>query len=615
MKIINPAHWQPSDGLILEENALRVVKSNFHSLVIAGPGAGKTELLAQRASYLLQTNLCISPRRILAISFKADAAANLKERVLLRCGPELSKRFDSLTFDAFAKSLFDRFKNSLPRKFQTKNNYNVALTDSPVLDQFKYRNLNLFNSNTKDKILRFFYNPGLPYPINNKNEELKDSIWMNLLSAEKPMLSFKMIMRLAELIILANPILKKYLQQTYQYIFLDEFQDTTTIQYEFLRCCFFQCDSIITAVGDDKQRIMIWAGAKETAFEDLTKDIGAAKVPLFMNFRSAPRLVELQNYLVNNLMKKVEVATPSEKWNIEDGICDIWIFENQRKEMELLLNSVKDSLANGIYPRDICILVKQQLKVYVGDLIDYFNSSGIKARDETELQNLLAEPLVLYLINMLYCSFKKKASNERNFVFDLLRNYQGVEGEIELLKLESKLSSFQISINNHFDNGQFQDTFIYDTIQKIIDFLGLDIIKSEFPSYKEDEYLQYVIKNFSDNLYLEWQRSSNMVDALDNLLGKDTIPVMTVHKSKGLEYNTVIFVGLEDNAFWSYQNQPDEDRCTFFVALSRAKNRVIFTFSKTRTDKFNRVQPQNMKNIRDILNGLVNSNLATVTQF
>ena len=62
----------------------------------------------------------------------------------------------------------------------------------------------------------------------------------------------------------------------------------------------------------------------------------------------------------------------------------------------------------------------------------------------------------------------------------------------------------------------------------------------------------------------------------------DTVRIMSIHKSKGLEYSAVYFVGLEDSAFWNFRNQPDEDRCTFFVALSRAKESVTFTFCKRR---------------------------------
>ena len=80
--------WLPVGVEQLEANALTVVRSTDHRSVIAGPGAGKTELLAQRAAFLLQTGHCPSPQRILAISFKRDAARNLAERVAERCHPD-----------------------------------------------------------------------------------------------------------------------------------------------------------------------------------------------------------------------------------------------------------------------------------------------------------------------------------------------------------------------------------------------------------------------------------------------------------------------------------------------------------------------------------------------
>lgn len=103
--------WLPADGLTLEPNALRAVKECEHCLALtAGPGAGKTEMLAQRADFLLRTGTCRYPKRILAISFKVDASRNLKERIQRRCGPVLASRFDSYTFHAFAKRIIDRFR-------------------------------------------------------------------------------------------------------------------------------------------------------------------------------------------------------------------------------------------------------------------------------------------------------------------------------------------------------------------------------------------------------------------------------------------------------------------------------------------------------------------------
>ena len=71
-------------------------------------------------------------------------------------------------------------------------------------------------------------------------------------------------------------------------------------------------------------------------------------------------------------------------------------------------------------------------------------------------------------------------------------------------------------------------------------------------------------------------------EALDNYEGRNALPLMTIHKSKGLEYHTVVFVGLDDGAWWSFANDALEGTAGFFVAFSRAKQRVIFTYCPTR---------------------------------
>jgi DNA helicase-2/ATP-dependent DNA helicase PcrA len=126
MPRVLPAEWRPVGIPGLEREAEVAVRSPVNTMVVAGPGAGKTETLAQRACYLLQTGLCPTPRRILAISMKRDAARNLQDRVALRCGSELSRRFDSMTFDAFAKSLVDRFRGALPEHARPKRDYRIS---------------------------------------------------------------------------------------------------------------------------------------------------------------------------------------------------------------------------------------------------------------------------------------------------------------------------------------------------------------------------------------------------------------------------------------------------------------------------------------------------------
>ncbi|MBX2887472.1 MAG: ATP-dependent helicase [Ferruginibacter sp.] len=613
MKKIKPEIWQPADGMTLEPNALDIAKDSDNNLVVAGPGAGKTELLAQKATYLLQTNTCPFPFKILAISFKRDAAYNLKERVRQRCGDELSRRFDSLTFDSFAKQILDRFKKALPHEFKISNEYEVVLSDQAILDHYLAENITYFNTTNRDVILAM-HTAQLPHSDTILGENIRKEVWAKMLKATPSKISFKMIMRLAEYIINANPKIKQYLRQTYKYVFLDEFQDTTGIQYDLFKSCFLGGDSFYTAVGDDKQRIMLWAGAQNSVFEDFINDTGATRIPLTMNFRCAPRLVVLLNHLTEHLLGKTDFATPSPKWQPDQGECSVWVFENPNDEMQLLFQEVhKWVTIDGINPREICILVKQQLSRYAGSLIEYFNRSGIKTRDENKFQVILTDEISVFIINILYAIFDYKNNVAKQEAFDFLSNLHTELEDHQLLKLQSVLSKFIKRIKSDYSASPLTEDGIKEIIVEITALADKDRIRANFPGYRNSAVLDAHIKEVQDELISNYTSLNDINAALDMLIGKDTIPVMTIHKSKGLEYHTVIFIGLEDGAFWTFQRQPDEDKCTFFVALSRAKERVIFTFSKKREGRFG-IETQTITNIKVLLEELQKSGIVNMIE-
>ena len=159
MKYTSVEIWQPFDGMNLEDNALTAVKNDKNTLVIAGPGAGKTEMLAQKAGFLLTTRRCRFPHKILAISFKTDAADNLKQRVLSRCGKEAEDQFVSMTYDAFFKSLLDRFYYALPEKYRPVPDYQIndnnAIENVLIANGFRYGRLEQAKNDIKAVQLPF----------------------------------------------------------------------------------------------------------------------------------------------------------------------------------------------------------------------------------------------------------------------------------------------------------------------------------------------------------------------------------------------------------------------------------------------------------------------------
>jgi superfamily I DNA/RNA helicase len=333
-----------------------------------------------------------------------------------------------------------------------------------------------------------------------------------------------------------------------------------------------------------------------------------------MNFRCAPRLVILLNHLTEHLLGKTDFATPSPKWQPDQGECSVWVFENPDDEMQLLFQEVhKWVTIDGINPREICILVKQQLSRYAGNLIEYFNRSGIKTRDENKFQGILTDEISVFIINILYAIFDHKNNVAKQAAFDFLSNLYTELDDHQLLKLESVLSKFIKRIKRDYSASRLTEDGIKEIIDETTALADKDRIRANFPGYRNSAVLDAHIKEVLDELISNYTSLNDIIAALDMLIGKDTIPVMTIHKSKGLEYHTVIFIGLEDGAFWTFQQQPNEDKCSFFVALSRAKERVVFTFSKQREGRFG-IERQTMTNIKVLLEELQKSGIVNMEE-
>ena len=149
--------------------------------------------------------------------------------------------------------------------------------------------------------------------------------------------------------------------------------------------------------------------------------------------------------------------------------------------------------------------------------------------------------------------------------------------------LTKKSSKLNIMMESITDEKDFRAL-----LKHAIQFLGEKRIKSMFQAYGQGTYLNDQLNKFENYMWMELETAQmDWILAIENFEGLHSVPIMTIHKSKGLEYDVVYFVGLEDSAFWNFKNQPDEDRCTFFVALSRAKKEILFTFCKYRyTSRF-----------------------------
>jgi superfamily I DNA/RNA helicase len=570
--------------------------------VVAGPGAGKTELLAQRACFLLEAGICPTPFRILAISFKRDAAKNLQERVRKRCG-DRAQRFDSFTLDAFAKSLVDRFLPALPDGWRPKHGYEV-LTKSMREEEKRqwliaagvpkgHPPINL-NGQSRSEIGHMFdsmsHGQVLPYDSSQVSElERYWGVrwWREQLDrpAGSPSLTFPMLNRLAAFLLRSNSTLLRALQATYSFVFLDEFQDTTAAQYDLVEAAFLGSGVVMTAVGDSKQRIMLWAGAMHNVFDVFKGNFDAEYVHLFSNYRSAPELVHMQ-HVIAQILEEGTPAAVAAKTDFS-GSCVLIEFSNPEDEAGHLAEMIESGIRDeGKNPRDFCILVRQLAGNMIQKLKPALADRDIKIRDESQLQDLLSEPVVKFLLAVLRLATRPRdpeawetLATEIASLFCLDENEEGVLIEQEAHRLLQHAKGT-------IAGGQAIDVLP----QELINIIGEMKFRSVYRQYAHGSYLKTTIDGLAEALRASAEISASARETVDDVIGVNVVPAMTIHKSKGLEFHTVIFMGLEDSQWWNFANQADEEKRGFFVAFSRAIEHVYFTFSDVRDGRWGRRQ-------------------------
>ena len=580
-------NWIPVDIDFLEPAAEQAIKNLGDLCVIAGPGAGKTELLAQKAHYLLTTRKCRTNRRILAISFKRDAASNLRDRVQKRLPKELAYRFDSYTFDAFSKTLLDRFMRGLPSQYSV-DSYVIREPSSTEQREFLYehnaRDVNhswFFKaiSNLKLSEEHFVFNPDSVSADHLRYFELAKLWWESCLSQNPTTLSFSMVRALVELLIKTNPNLKHAIGETYQYVFVDEFQDTTTNQLDLLKLCFPNGGSnSITAVGDPKQRIMGWAGALDNAFTEFGEFRNqAVSFNLLYNFRSNDALVEI----LHSISLLVDPSAPKPIANTESDyqdVCTLHEFNSISAEVEYISTFIKNSMdEDKLNPRDFVILVRQRPTIFLEQELKTEGSRiGINFRDEAKYQDILSSQLVKIIVSTLYYI----SGNQNLFtdIFDFLLQIENVD-ETETVISRQLHTKIEVFIDS-FTEEDFDD--ISNLVLKVVRFFGRERLQSIFPEYLDDSNFERDLDSLIRLLTESVEVTENLHSALENFTGKTSVPVMTIHKSKGLEYHTVVFAALDDRSWWSFDKDTVEAKCAFFVAFSRAEHRVLFTYNSGR---------------------------------
>ena len=536
--------WLPTEGIEATEQLMNIIQFDESSLsILAGAGSGKTELLAQKSSYLLETNKCRWPKRILCLSFKTEAQVNIGKRVKKRCGAK-AERFDSFTFHAFSKSIVDRFKNVLPKNERPSERYDLVMKD--------------YQSNGKDKI------------------------WIGAL--------IQMALRIVTL----STDIKSLFHLSYPYVFIDEFQDTSYEQYNLLRSLFMGTGTKLLCVGDLNQSIMLFANANPTVFNEFQNDFCHDKIKkmlLTKNYRATEEIQGVLNKFLEYVEDDKRIIQP-----LTNPVpnCNIKYFSDEYKESSFLVEYITSLINSGVKEEEICVLTKQHSSRYTAVLRSGLSNKSIRNLDMTDLQDTLKEPLGRLFTFILKIYTLKDAQNWSEFCeFCLSLNNISNDEEVEFI---NKLSH-HVHINQKSFIGTDPANSLLNLIKATFEFIGISKIKARWTQYKSLEYFELIWKYLELHLRDTINVTSTLEEASLMFNAENSVQLMNVHKCKGLEYQCVIFMGMEDEAFWNHTDNNFESKCLMFVALSRAKESILVTLAGDREHRGNQDRYSNFNKV------------------
>lgn len=563
---INREEWLPSEGINFPQIVLNdIIKNNSNLAIIAGPGTGKTELLAQKAAYLFETNECPNPYKIIALCFKVDAAKNLQERIEKRCCG-INNRFISLTFDAFFISIVRKYGNFLPNWISTFSS------------DFEVGNYN-YDSSIKNI-----------YDFNMLNDTLIQKKLNDYLRLKK--LHWDICRKLAFTIIKNSKEVRRLISSTYKYVFIDEFQDTTSIQYAFIKELFNNDYNLVTVVGDYNQMIMRWAGADSEIFNKFAVDFNTKPKFLNINHRSNKHIVNLINFISEQITPEGQepikfIATRGD----EHEQCILAAeFNTKQEEITKIASYISEQIeTNNMEPDDFSLILRQKAgdffilgeKIFRANNLFLRNEDALACEDGIAIQTLMGEPLSEFFINLLKKKIGKINYEENKRLCNtlaFLKNYD-LNNEKKYKKLICDLNSILSLIDDYTRTSSWTN--------KIIKEIGINNIKKIVKLSSETDYVK--IKISFDAFFQEcYNGTQDVKKAISKYIGENQVKLMTIHKSKGLEFHTVFFVDFNTDSWWGLSNainnnnllKLSEEQNAFFVGASRAKEKLIFTNGK-----------------------------------
>jgi DNA helicase-2/ATP-dependent DNA helicase PcrA len=608
------------------------------SLIIAGAGSGKTRVLTYKIAYLLINN--INPKSVLALTFTNKAAKEMKERIVKVAGRQANKLWMG-TFH----SVFSRILRAEADTLGFTSNFTIYdTTDSLSILRTIFKEMNLNDKVYKDKEV---YNrismaknclmTPAAYTSNTQLIEEDVRLYRPKMSGiyqryvtkcrNANAMDFDDLLLYTNILFRDYPeILAKY-QQRFQYILVDEYQDTNIAQYLIVKR-LAEVKKNITVVGDDAQSIYSFRGAKIENILNFRRDYpNYAEFKLEQNYRSTKTIVNAANSLIAKNKKQLKKTCFSEG-DVGEKIEIIKAFTDQ-EEGQMIASAIVDTVyGRQVKYSDIAILYRTnaQSRIFEDSLrrrnIAYKIYGGISFYQRAEIKDALAymrlavNPQDDESLNRI---INYPARGIGSTTMDKLQSY-AVDNNISLWETVNRLSSIKLlpiqmgikdgTVKKITDFRNLIESFIakvtttdaYTFATSIIKQSGImaDLQVNKTPEgisrIENIEELLNGIKEYAKTadkesglMIVEYLQNVSLITDMDKDSPKDNnkITLMTIHSAKGLEFSYVYIVGMEEGLFpgtnsIQSEHSLEEERRLFYVALTRAAVKATISFAQTR---------------------------------
>lgn len=269
----------------------------------------------------------------------------------------------------------------------------------------------------------------------------------------------------------------------------------------------------------------------------------------------------------------------------DEGEIEVLRFDNDDDEAEALAGSVRGWIEDqDLNPSEIAVLVSKQQNLYCQKLRAALDAKGVPYRDEDSTQNLASEPVANLIVDFLLVAAGQRQPEPFQRLLDLVVFGRGFDQENEY-RARSRWNRFIANVKQRLAAEEADLASIDDLraiVGELLDIVGRDAVVGLSSEYARGDYLQQQIDATIDRAHTLLSDGGDSATALASFSGDRAVRIMSIHKSKGLEFDTVVLLGVEDQTFWS--KDQDAERSAYFVGISRAKRRLHLTVCEQREE-------------------------------